>query len=196
MSAFNNLSAKEITHGAKMRPLLFLDMDDVLCLNEKYTSMRMLQCFQKNDLECPVMWSSLLNNDATENLHKLNEEFAPLYVISSSWATYLNLHQMCELLKRTSLHIVFRNLHEHWQTPRALSSSRRDEVEWWLHEHRQSGQPFVVLDDTSSGWSLAHSPLDQDGHVVLCHAKQGFTLEKLDEVRNLLRRQTHSKKRM
>jgi hypothetical protein len=176
-----------------MRPLVFLDMDDVLCLNEQHTSILMVQRFQKHDLEWPEMWLGLLNADATTNLRSLHDEFAPLYVISSSWVIYLNLHQMCELFKRTSLHIVLENLHEHWQTPRALSSSRRDEVEWWLHEHREPSQPFVILDDTSSGWSLAHCPLDHDGHVVLCEGKQGFTREKLNEARELLSRQIHLK---
>lgn len=169
-----------------MRPIVFLDMDDVLCLNERYTSMQMVQRFQNNDLDCPAMWLNLLNADATANLRSLNQEFAPLYVVSSSWVIHLNPSQMCELFRRTGLYIVLENLHEYWQTPRALSSSRRDEVDWWLLEHREPGQPFVVLDDTSSGWSLAHSPLDHDGHVVLCKVKQGFTIEKLNEARRLL----------
>jgi hypothetical protein len=175
-----------------MRPLVFLDMDDVLCLNEQHTSTLMLERFQKEDLECPAMWLGLLDPDAAANLQCLHEEFLPFYVVSSSWVIYLNLQQMCELFKRTGLHFVLENLHERWQTPRALSSSRREEVEWWLHEHREPGQPFVILDDTSSGWSLAHSPLDHDGHVILCKVKRGFTLEKLNEARRLLGRQIYS----
>lgn len=177
-----------------MRPLVFLDMDDVLCLNEQHSSILMVQRLQKNDLGYPEMWSALLNPEAKANLRKLHDEFAPLYVISSSWALHLNLHQMCELFTRTSMHIILENLHVHWQTPRARSSSRREEIEWWLHEHREPGQPFVILDDVSSGWSLAYSPLDYDRHVVLCHAKEGFSLKKLDEARQLLQQQIRQKK--
>lgn len=173
----------------QMRPLVFLDMDDVMCLNEQYNSTLMLERFQKSELDYPEMWSGLLDADAMSNLRILHAEYAPQYVISSSWATYLNCEQMCESLKRTQLNIVRENLHEHWRTPRARTSSRRDEIEWWLNEHREPTQPFVVLDDVSSGWSLAHSPLAYDGHVVLCNVKQGFTREKLSEARRVLSRQ-------
>ena len=97
---------------------------------------------------------------------------------------------MCEALTRTQLHFVVENLHADWKTPRALSSSRRDEIEWWLEANRKSLQPFLIIDDSYSGTGLAHSPLALDGHVVLCRSGFGFTKKRLKEACWQLQRQT------
>jgi hypothetical protein len=172
-----------------MRPVVFLDMDDVLCLNQEHNSVQMMTCFRESRLDWPELWCGLVDAGAAANLHSLHKEFAPLYVVSTSWATYLNRAQMCDVFHRTQLQFVIENLHQEWVTPRARSSSRRDEIDWWLEEFRTGAQPFIVLDDTASGWSLAHSPLTLDGHVVLCDVGSGFTLEKLEEARQRLHRQ-------
>lgn len=172
-----------------MRPVVFLDMDDVLCLNRQYTSVQMIMCFQEGRMDWPELWADLVDAAAAANLRTLHEEFAPLYVVSTSWATYLNRAQMCDVFSRTQLQFVIGNLHQEWVTPRARSSSRRDEIDWWLEEFCTGAQPFIVLDDTASGWSLARSPLALDGHVVLCDVGSGFTLEKLEEARQRLKQQ-------
>jgi hypothetical protein len=172
------------------RPVVFLDMDDVLCISKEHNSVQMLMCFREKKMDWPELWAGLVDAAAAANLRTLHDEFAPLYVVSSSWATYLNREQMCDILARTQLQFVIENLYEAWVTPRARSSSRRDEIEWWLEEFRTGAQPFIVLDDTASGWSLAHSPLALDGHVVLCDVGSGFTLEKLEEARQRLYRQS------
>lgn len=171
------------------RPLVFLDMDDVLCLNQEYNSVQMMLCIREGRMDWPEFWAGLIDAAAAANLRTLTEEFAPLYVVSSSWATYLSRDQMCDVLVRTQLQFVIENLHEAWVTPRARSSSRRDEIEWWLSEFRLGSQPFLVIDDAASGWSLAHSPLALDGHVVLCDIGNGFTFERLQEARRSLQRQ-------
>lgn len=172
-----------------MRPVVFLDMDDVLCINREHNSVQMMMCFQEGHMDWPELWAGLVDAAAAANLQTLHDEFTPLYVVSSSWATYLNRVQMCDVFNRTQLQFVIDNLHENWLTPRARSSSRRDEIEWWLEEFRVDSQPFLIIDDESSGWSLAHSPLALDGHVVLCDVGSGFTLKKLEEARQRLHRQ-------
>jgi hypothetical protein len=171
------------------RPLVFLDMDDVLCLDEVHHSGEMLKIFEQKIPDYPKLWERLVDTDAAENLRQLHAEFKPVYVISSSWATYLNRERMSEALTRTQLQFVVENLHAEWRTPRALSSSRRDEIEWWLEAHREPSQPFIIIDDSRSGTRLAHSPLALDGHVVLCRSGFGFTKKRLKEAYRQLRRQ-------
>lgn len=181
-----DLKANNMRHEA--RPLVFLDMDDVLCLDDVHHSGRMLKIFEQTIQDYPEMWERLVDAGAAENLRQLHAEFKPVYVISSSWATYLDREQMCEALTRTQLQFVVENLHAEWRTPRALSSSRRDEIEWWLEGHREPSQPFIIIDDSWSGTRLAHSPLALDGHVVLCRSGFGFTKKRLKEAcRQLLR---------
>ncbi|MCS0590710.1 HAD domain-containing protein [Massilia norwichensis] len=171
------------------RPLVFLDMDDVLCLDDVHHSGQMLKIFEKKLPDYPEMWERLVDAGAAENLRQLHAEFEPVYVISSSWATYLNREQMCEALTRTKLQFLVENLHTEWRTPRALSSSRRDEIEWWLEAHRKQSQPFIIIDDSWSGTRLAYSPLALDGHVVLCRSGFGFTKKRLKEACRQLQRQ-------
>lgn len=171
------------------RPLVFLDMDDVLCLDAVHHSGQMLKIFEQMIPDYQEMWEHLVDAGAAENLRQLHAEFKPVYVISSSWATYLDQQQMCEALTRTQLQFVVENMHAEWRTPRALSSSRRDEIHWWLEAYRETGQPFIIIDDSWSGTDLAYSPLAMNGHVVLCRRGFGFTKKRLKEACRQLQRQ-------
>lgn len=175
--------------GHNVRPIVFLDMDDVLCLDKVHHSGQMLKIFEQTVPDYPELWERIVDRGAAENLRELHAEFEPSYVISSSWATYLDRARMCEALTRTRLQFVVENLHEEWRTPRARSSSRRDEIEWWLDAHREPSQPFIILDDTWSGTGLPHSPLALDGHLILCRSGYGFTKKRLKEARRQLQRQ-------
>jgi hypothetical protein len=175
--------------GGVMRPLIFLDMDGVLCVDEEHNSSKLLENYAIGLDESPNYWTGLVDPEAAFNLKKLHEEFSPTYVISSSWATYLKKAQMLQVLCRTNLAYVANSLHAEWRTPRALSSTRRDEIEEWLQHNRLKFQPFIAIDDYQSGWALAHSPLALDGHVVLCNSSIGFTVVKLEAARRALSRQ-------
>jgi len=174
-----------------MKPLIFLDMDDVMCVDDQYHSTEMLLYFQAKKTHSAELWEHLVSKTAAENLRQLHAEFLPLYVISSSWATFLSREQMCEALTRTGLEFIVKNLHDDWRTPRALSSSRRDEIEWWLEANREPDQSFLVIDDTHSGHTLMGSYLAHEGHLVLCSAggRTGFNSDKLEIACRRLRRQ-------
>lgn len=173
-----------------VRALVFLDMEDVLCLDDVHHSVQVLKIFQQKIPGFPELWEHLVDAGTAENLRQLHAEFKPVYVISSSWATYLDREQMCEALTRTQLQFVVKNLHAEWRTPRALSSSRQDEIEWWFDAHREPWwQPFFIIDDSWSGTRLAHSPLAMDAHVVLCKSGFGFTKKRLKEACRQLQRQ-------
>lgn len=172
-----------------MRPVVFLDLDDVLCVSKEYNSFQVMMCFRENQLDWPELWAGLVDPHAARNLRLLHDDFEPQYVVSSSWSTYLDQTQMGEVFARTQLHFVQQNLHDQWTTPRASSWSRREEIEAWLEKFHTPSQPFLVLDDMESGWTLAQSPLMSQGHVVLCEAYQGFTVEALQKAGQLLRQQ-------
>ena len=178
-----------------MRPLIFLDFDDVLCLNASdYNSMMMLRVIDgvtPDTPDTPELWEHLMDRKSVDNLRQLDAEFKPLYVISSSWATHLTNAQLCDVLTRTQLGFVGDNLHEEWKTPRARSSSRRDEIEWWLDANRKAGQAFIVIDDTDSGYTLAYTYFAHEGHLVMCSAggRSGFGNGQLETARKHLRRQ-------
>lgn len=171
------------------RPIIFLDMDEVLCISEEHNSVQMMMCYRRNEMDWPELWAGLVDAEAAANLRRLHDEFNPLYVVSSSWATYLPREQMCDVFVRTGLGFVPENLHHAWVTPRGRSTARFDEIDFWLAEFRIHAQAFLVIDDTMSGWSLVDSPLERDGHVVYCEPAKGFTADRLEQARAKLRSQ-------
>lgn len=102
--------------GDDSRPVIFLDMDDVLCIDSEFHSGEMLLVIQQKRPDWPELWEKVVDAEAAANLLRLHEEFNPEYVISSSWALHLDREQLCDVLERTQLQFVVYNLHEHWQT--------------------------------------------------------------------------------
>jgi hypothetical protein len=171
------------------RPIVFLDLDDVLVVSKQYTSYQVIETFKSGDLDgWPELWAGLIFAAGRANLLVLHEEFCPQYVISSSWSNYLTREQMCEVFHRTGLDFVAANLHEQWNTLKnGESSSRTDEIEAWIERYRKLSQAILVLDDDTSGWGLVDSCLDLQGYVVLCESSFGFVEAKRDEARQRLR---------
>lgn len=189
--ASNRTSECEMTD---MRPLIFLDIDDVLAVSREYTSYQVVTTFKLNDLDgWPELWSGLVLPEARANLAALHSEFWPQYVVSSSWSNYLSRGQMEEVFRRTGLGFVAENLHKHWTTPKGPGPSRPGEIEAWIAMHRQPAQPVLVLDDRESGWNLVGSSLDYSSYVVLCEPASGFVAARLLEAQTQLRAQTNSK---
>lgn len=176
-------------NGVGMKPIIFLDFDDVLAIHQVYNSYRVLEAFsgEKNEV-APELWTSVFDASARKNLLLLHKEFSPNYVISSSWASHLNRDQICEVLRRTSLQFVSENLSDYWCTPRDSASGRLNEIEAWLEQHTSSvGYAYVILDDHVSGWGLSDSWLEDK--TVFCDAWVGFTYAKLRTARKILQKQ-------
>lgn len=180
-----------------MRPLLFLDIDDVLCIDDEFNSAQVMFCFKNGDLNWPELWNRVIDRCAAENLRLLDREFNPIYVISSSWASYLSRAQMSEIFARTGLDFVKENLHEAWRTLHSAEPSfdvvvqaspmnRFQELNAWLDRFRVCREPFIVIDDACSGASLINSQFDKARRVVFCEIKTGFTASKLEEARQVL----------
>ena len=183
------------TQSGPAKPLIFLDMDDVLVLNETYNGWAALNALSLGVEACPELWQQLVFPEGRDNLRALHEEFGLTYVISSTWATQFTQSEMQEVLRRTGLTFVADNMHADWSTPRKRSSERLQEIEWWLERNPQPGRPFLVLDDESSGESLRTSDLKDAGHVVLCEEWKGLVQDKFEEARRLIRAQVAIKSR-
>ncbi len=173
-----------------MRPLIFLDLDDVLAVSREYTSHQVMASFKSGDLDgWTELWSGLFLAEACANLTTLHDEFWPQYVVSSSWSTYMTRVQMKEVFRRTGLEFVADNMHKYWTTPKGPGSARNNEIKNWIAKHGQRAQPTLVLDDHESGWSLLESFLDLQGVLVLCEPWKGFMADQLENAQRLLRAQ-------
>lgn len=173
-----------------MRPIIFLDIDDVLAISREYTSKEVIAAFRSSVLDdSPELWASLIFAEARANLGALHIEFWPQYVISSSWSNFLTREQMQLIFRRSGLDFVANNLHMRWTTPKGMGPSRTDEIKNWIEKHGRRRQTMLVLDDYESGLSLRTSSLDQQGLVVLCDPWVGFNADKLASAQRLLRTQ-------
>lgn len=177
-----------------MKPLIFLDLDDVLVLSHSFTSRQAIMNFKSVDIDAwPGLWEELIFAEAKNNLSTLHNEFLPEYIISSSWSNYLTKEQLKMIFRRMGIGYVAENLHIQWKTTKGLQSSRLDEIEQWISEHRVANQKMLILDDYESGWSLKKSSLYKKGFVVLCDVYVGLVAEKLAEAQNRLRKQEVNK---
>ncbi len=171
-----------------VRPVVFADLDDVFAIHQEHNSFQVLAAFKHAGLDdVPSLWKFLFDASACKNLRTLHDEFVPEYVISSSWTSFLDRAQICEVLRRTGLDFVAENLHTEWRTPREDGSYRLTEIDGWLDMHALGSPPYVILDDHISGQSLPGSHLER--RAVLCDAWIGFTHPKLRSAQKILRAQ-------
>lgn len=176
-----------------MRPVLFLDIDDVLCVHRTLNTREVLAALAGDEtVDAATVWQQIFHASARENLRQLHGEFQPRYVISSSWALHLSRDQMTETFRHTNLEFVAENLHGFWSTPRDDETSYRlTQIEAWLDTHALlSPVAYVIIDDHISGQSLVGSHLED--HVVLCEAWAGFMYPQLKQAQSILRAQLSS----
>ncbi|MBA5686341.1 HAD domain-containing protein [Rugamonas apoptosis] len=174
---------------AHQQPVVFLDIDDVLCVHRTLNTREVLAALAGDETaDANQVWQQIFHVAAVENLRQLHTEFEPAYVISSSWTLELTKAQLCGTFKKTGLGFVADGLHEHWCTPRDDESYRLVEIDAWLDTHTLlKPVPFVVLDDVVSGLSLSYSHLE--ANTVLCEAGAGFLLVQLRQAQAILRSQ-------
>jgi hypothetical protein len=169
-----------ITQGG--HPLVFLDFDDVICLNDPYGGH---DVFQPEDQRPVDLWQRLFHPPAVQVLQTVVAEFEAQLVITTSWLRLMERDGFEALFRNTGLESLARALHASWEAPSRPGDSRWRAIERWLHAHYE-GQPLVVLDDTYSGTGLAESPLHQAGRVVLCETRVGLCDAHLPHIRRAL----------
>lgn len=168
-----------------MKPVVFLDFDNVIVVPKPDESYRILDAVALAVIDAfPELLLNIFDAAARRNLQALHKEFGPSYVVSSSWASHLNLGQIRKMLKRCGLKFVALNLCEHWCTPCDDTLDRLGEIEAWLDIHASGNQrPYVIIGDQISDEAFSASLGDR---AVFCDALVRFNNAQLTAAREIL----------
>ena len=164
------------------RPVLFLDFDDVLCLNKTYggyDAMHALSQVENKQASLESfkhLWHDLFTEWSKKHLMALHVEFNLLYVLSTSLTHFMNKAAMVAILRQTGLAHVADNLHPAWETVKGKGyPDRVKEIRDWIALHPEHRNHWVVLDDPYSGAELAKWPVKHEQpFIVLCQTNAGF----------------------
>ena len=158
------------------RPVLFLDFDDVICLNAPYGGYDAKSALKKGTFRsCLELIDKLFDSQAKRYLEAINDKFQPFYVLSTSWCWLYEQAELVEILECCGLKFVSENLHPTWATPkRERQGLRAAEVKSWLNLHPEFSDSWVVLDDKLSGGGFHLWPRKDLSYVVLCQEYVGF----------------------
>ena len=169
-------------HQGAHRVVLFLDIDDVLCLNQPYGGYDVALALSptsrgKKNTAPPGLWDKLFDATACEHLRRIDEEFHPVYVLSTSWARVLDDEKLRDALSRGGLGFVVDNLHPDMVTPNISGRSGRwAEISVWVQTHPTFASSWVVLDDELSGTGLdVEQPSENLSFIVRCRENVGLT---------------------
>jgi len=176
-----------------MKPIIFLDFDDVICLNQPFGGYDALSAFaeaaRSKALVSPKeeLWSKLFDAQATGHLKQIDEEFSPRYVLSTSWRWFFDKDALVQTLQLGGLSFIAEHLHADWSTPQLSRQAHRAvEIKGWLAEHRECANAWVVLDDELSGTGFSSWSRDQRKFVTLCQAGVGLQTLELEQLREAL----------
>lgn len=172
-----------------MKPLVFLDFDDVIAIHPDYTSGVVLAALRSGRPHLATeIWENVFHQELRTNLERLHDEFEPSYVISSTWSTYLSRDEIQEVLIRGGLGFVAASLHSNWRSATEVGSYRVTDIAAWLRTNGAT-RPFayVILDDLSSGRTLVDSVLEP--YTIFCDEWVGFTEVQLERAVAILRAQ-------
>lgn len=168
-ASFEAAGDEQLSQG--IRPLLFLDFDDVICLNTPYGGYDVAMSGKEKPED---LWTKLWHEPAVRVLTQVLEAHNPYVIITSSWLRFLDRRGVADVFKATGLERVAESLHPAWEAPQSRGCSRFEAISGWLDCHHRS-EAFAVLDDNLSGTGLAGSTLDNQGRVVLCEVGVGLT---------------------
>ena len=186
-----------------LRPIVFLDIDDALCLSDPHGGFDAIAAVSDRHLNPDSVYKELFTSTAVMALKRVHERMDARvqYVISSTWRESFTRHDLVAVFRRAGLGFVAERLvaGDAWRTPPKFQRSQRvHEIAQWLDQHH-IGEPFVIVDDTHSGASLmlAHAATDTAAHpfagrVVLCQERVGLTDAHVQPILDALRREVIS----
>ena len=166
------------------RPVLFLDFDDVICLNRTcggYDAIDAIARIEKEPGLPPetfdTLWTELFDVNAKVFLRAIHGLWDPWFVSSTSWCRFVKKEPLVEILKRSGLKFVADNLHSSWATPRRMHPDiRSGEIGSWHRANPGFENSWVVLDDELSGVGLSDWPIPAESpFIVLCRENVGLT---------------------
>lgn len=164
------------------RPLLLLDLDDVICINAPYGGYDVLAPDQPADL-----FERLFHAPAVAVLLEVLAEHQAQVVLTTSWLRLFDRERLVDVFSRTGLGALAAALHEQWSAETLRGEERLQAVDRWLSQHHR-GEPYVLLDDSLSGTSLIGSEHDKQGRLVLCEVEVGLTPAHAERIRAILQR--------
>jgi hypothetical protein len=172
--------------------VIFLDFDDVLCLNRPYggydamLAMGAIENGEESLEDHADLWEGLFDKAAVAQLKAIHDEFEPTYVLSTSWIKMLGLNSLVLILRQCGLDLVVNSLHLDWSTTGLQRSGiRADEVSGWLDRHPEAEDHWLVLDDEHSGTGLGDWPVENErGFITLCKKGVGLTALEAENLRN------------
>lgn len=175
------------------RPVLFLDFDDVICLNQRYGGYDVLYALreaERRGVEIDIgddLWSELFDSAAKAHLAQVHEEFLPLYVLSTSWRWFFDRDMFITTLDASGLAFVARNLHDDWCTPQiSRNAQRATEIRRWLSNHPECVDSWVAIDDELSGTGISTLQWHLQKFFVLCQEGVGLQDLELKRLREAL----------
>lgn len=154
--------------GQEVASVLFLDFDEILCLNRPYGGGHLLMQPQPADLHL-----HLWHPPALHALLEVVENTRPSIVLTTTWLRFLDLPTARELFKRTGAELLAQQLHPQGEAPQIAGQSRLQAIDAWM---ARNGRPhsYAILDDPESGTGLAGSTHDAAGRVILCTSGRGI----------------------
>lgn len=162
------------------RSLLFIDFDDVLCLNRPYGGYDVARSPWADDL-----LQKLWHRPALDVLQPLVAEFRPRVIVTSSWLRLMPIESIAKLFRMSGAPWLADGLHPQGEAPQAFRASRLGAIDAWLAKYHD-GEPYVILDDVLSGTGLAGSEHDRAGLVVLCEVEVGLLPEHSAQIQRAL----------
>jgi HAD domain in Swiss Army Knife RNA repair proteins len=173
--------------------LVFLDIDDVLCVNEPYTGTDALDAVCGKHAQPETVLRELFAAQPKLALGRIHAvmEGRLRYVISSGWRQAFTREQIERVFHGAGLSFVVENLHVEWRTPCPPPDRERiEEIDAWLQAHHR-GEPFVILDDEYSGPSLmaCSDPAHRFARrVFMCPLRVGLSAERVPSIVDALSR--------
>lgn len=177
---------------------IFLDFDDVICLNNPYGGYDVLTNLAGAGRSnaaldgADELWSQLFDACAKEHLAQIHSQFSPQYVLSTSWRWFFDQESLVQTLQLGGLDFVAAHLHRDWSTPQISRQAHRAvEIKGWLGAHPEYKEAWVVVDDELSGTGFAAWPQALRKFVILCQEGVGLQQEELRLLRNALAIRAH-----
>lgn len=159
-----------------MNPLLFLDFDDVICLNRPYGGYDVAVGDGPADL-----WERLWHRPAIELLQGVVTAMRPRVVLTTSWLRFLQLDAAKDLFDRTGIDWLGQALHPQGEALQMSGRTRLEAINDWLRIHHR-GEPYAIVDDHLSGTGLKGSSHDKAGRVILCEVNMGLQPHHIDRL--------------
>ena len=194
LQRLNDDAAEDALDAPAGTPVLFLDLDDVLCMSDPFGGWDAFEAVQAKRVDANLVFEHLFHRPAVEVLRAVHQRVGGIrYVVTSTWRNLFNRSQMAEVLRRSGLEFVADSLERkgRWATVHWPERTRLNEIAEWLRRHGK-GEPFAVVDDTYSGQSLVRANNSQrgpfSGRVVLCDENVGLLPEHVEVLVAALRR--------